>query len=196
MRSVAEEDIITGGVTITDLADMFGKDPKEVKKILTGNVDPYVTKNGAPRFRVRDAAPMLCEAQMDPEEMANRLAKMPASKWPPVLQDAFWKAQMGRQKYEENKGDLWRTQRVYEVVSGAFKVIRLTILMFVDTVGQRTELTPQQRAILQELGDGLLEMLTTNLREHFAFYVPPEDEHGEPIDKKNASEAIEDDPFA
>lgn len=172
------QEAIYDGATITTLGEIFGLEHKEVKKRLIGKVAPAPTRDKFMRFRIRDAAPYLVESKIDPEEIFKNLSP---SKWPPALQDAFWKAQNSKQKWEENRGDLWRTKRVFEVVSGAFKVIRLTIMMFVDTVGQRTELTPEQRTIIQGLGDGLLESLSKALIEAFVFHDPEDDEHGTPL---------------
>lgn len=195
-RSEDLQHAIYDGVTLTTLGEIFGLDHKEVKKRIVGRVKSHGgVKN--PIYRIRDAAPYLCEIKTDPEEMIKSLSP---SKLPSALQDAFWKAQISRQKYEENRGDLWRTQRVFEVISSAFKTIRLTVLMFVDTVSQRTEMSLEQRRIIQELGDGLLESLVTKLREEFALYDPPEDEHGMPLGEQELKavqqQEEEVDPFA
>lgn len=194
--------LIYDGVPVSTLGEIFGLDHKEVNKRIVGRVSPVASKTGrdkALKYRIRDAAPYLCEMKHDPEELIKSLSP---SKLPPALQDAFWKAQNSRQKWEENRGDLWRTERVFEVVSSAFKVIRLTILMFTDTVSQRTILTDEQRRIITELGDGLLEMLVERLKEEFGKYQPPADEHGTPLTEQElvgevaAEEPEEVDPFA
>jgi hypothetical protein len=175
-RSADAQALIYDGLPITTLGEVFGLDHKEVKKRLTGRVQPVDPKKMT--YRIRDAAPFLCEMKMDPEEMIKNLSP---SKLPPALQDAFWKAQNSRQKWEENRGDLWRTTRVFEVVTGAFKVIRMTLLMFSDTVSQRTSLTEEQRRIIQELADGLMKSLKQALVDEFTFYEPKDDEHGMPL---------------
>lgn len=167
--------LIYDGVTTTTLAEIFGLDHKDVKKRLTGRVTPAPSKDKYTRYRIRDAAPYLCESKIDPEEMIKNLTP---SKLPPALQDAFWKAQLSRQRYLQQRGELWSTERVLEVVSTAFKVIRMTILMFNDTLEDRTDITDEQRVAIQELGDGLLQSLDARINEEFAFYVPPPDEHG------------------
>ena len=86
------------------------------------------------------------------------LKNMSPAKLPPALQDAFWKAQRTRQEFEKDKGLLWDDTRVKEVLSEVFKTFRMTVLMFTDTVEQQTDLSPQQRLIITQLGDGLLEI--------------------------------------
>jgi hypothetical protein len=178
-KATPEQDLsfIFNGVTVTTLAQIFGMDHKEVNKRLVGKVTPN-TSGKYVKYKIKDAAPWLVDMKVDPEEYLKALSP---SKLPPALQDAFWKAQLSRQKYEENKGDLWRTARVYEAITGAFKVVRLTILMFGDNISQQTELSDKQREILQMLTDGLLESLNTSLVESFKDYTPADDEHGKSL---------------
>jgi hypothetical protein len=199
-RSEDAYEMVHGGVTIATLGEMFQLDPREVKKRIHGKVNPCSgTRDTYHKYRIREAAPYLVDGMVDPSEIFEKLSP---NKWPPVLQDAYWKAQNNRQKYEENRGDLWRTERVYEVVAEAFKEIRLTILMFADTISQRTELSSRQREIIQELGDGLLASLGVKLTDTFAFHVPAPDEHGEPLAPMPSKELVpppaeeEVDPFA
>lgn len=174
-HTIDELSLIHDGVTVTTLAQIFALDHKDVNKRLIGRA-PAVDPKATPlKYRIRDAAPYLVDLKIDPEEYLKSLTP---SKLPPALQDAFWKAQLSRQKYEENRGELWRTARVFEIVSEAFKVIRITINMFSDNVAQQSELTPLQRRIIENLSDGLQEGLNSNLREHFELYMPADDEHG------------------
>lgn len=187
-RSNDLQEAIYDGVTITTLGEIFSLEHKEVKKRLIGKCPPAPSKDKFVRYKIKDAAPYLIDSKIDPEEFFKNLSP---SKWPPALQDAFWKAQNSKQKYEQNRGDLWRTARVFTVVTGAFKIIRMTILMFVDTVSQRTELTPEQRAIIQSLGDGLLETLNKVLKDEFALYSPAPDEHGAPLHESELIAEVE-----
>lgn len=187
-RSEPDVSAILHGVTATTLGQIFGLDPKDVQKRIVGKVAPVSTQSNYLKYRIRDAAPYLIELKVNPEEYIKSLSP---AKLPPPLQDAFWKAQLSRQKYEEQRGDLWRTRRVFEVVSTAFKACRLTVLMFNDTVEQRTELTDQQREVIQELSDGLLGSFVKALDEAFAGYEPKDDEHGMPLGEQVLIEAPE-----
>lgn len=173
------------GVTVTVLAQIFGIDHKDVNKRVVGKITPVSTKGGV-RYRIRDAAPYLTDLKVDPEELLKNLSP---SKLPPALQDSFWKALLSRQKYEENRGDLWRTARIFEVVTEFAKSIRMTIQMFSDTLSQQTELTPRQRELIEALSDGLLEELGTAVQEAFKDYNPYPDEHGKPLSEEVADAA-------
>lgn len=180
-RSEADTELLFVGATATTLAQMFDLHHKDVVRRLAGRVTPSVPGEGskAPLYHIRDAAPYLCEHKIDYEEFIKRLTP---AKLPPMLQDSFWKAQLSRQKFDENRRDLWRTERVIEAMASAFKVARLSIQMFVDDVESLTELTDKQREIIIAQSDRLLDTLRHNLVEEFSQYTPAPDEHGAPLD--------------
>lgn len=177
-KQQGELSIIYHGATVTDLAQMFDLDNKTVQKRLQGRVQPMKSVDKYTRYRIKDAAPWLCDAKIDYEELIKTLTP---SKMPPMLQDGFWKGQLSRQKYMAQRGELWSTQRVFEVFSEMCKVIRMALLMVPDTVEQRSALTDEQRAIVQEVVDSTLNSLNTAVAEHFAFYEPKPDENGPPV---------------
>lgn len=178
--------VVHQGATVQQLSVMFDLSVNEVRRRLVGIVNPVSSPNKVPVFAVKEAAPYLCTVIFDPEEMIKALTP---AKLPPALQDAFWKAQNNRQKFEENKGDLWKTERVIGVFGEVFKTIRMTILMFNDTLEQRTEVSGEQRKIIQSLGDGLLDSLHQSLVKEFEDYVAPDDEHGRPLKEEEMGSA-------
>lgn len=180
-KSQAEMKVIYHGATVTDIGAMFGFTPQEVNARIAGRVTPVEVEGRNPRYRVRDVAPYLVNPVFDVEEF---LRNMTPAKLPPALQDAFWKAQKNRQDFEEEKGDLWRTSRVVEVMGDVFKSIRMSVMMLTDTVERSSELTPKQRAIIIEVGDSFLKYARQKLKEDFEPYVPPNDEHGRPLDEE------------
>lgn len=181
-RNEEENDRIFLGATVTDLAKLFGGSQNDVLKKIGGRVRPATPPGVKPiRYRVRDAAPYLVEHTLDAEMTEAIIKRMSPEKLPPKLSDVFWKGQKARLDYQERQGELWKTERVVEILAEAFKPAAITIKMFRDTVGQMTELTGEQRDILQELSDGLLKDMQTALVERFAEYVPAADEHGMPI---------------
>jgi hypothetical protein len=188
MKTADELKIIHIGATPSELGMMFNMTPQEVNRRLTGKVVPAKTEHKLPRYRIDDAAPYLCNPKFDVEEY---LKGLPPSKLPPQLNKAFWAGMRERQDYEENLGDLWRTERVMEVVSEAFKTVNMTLQMMEDTVGQKAELTPVQRRIIIEIVEGLRGNLQKNLQNAFKNYRQAEDEHGAPV--AEALLALEDD---
>jgi len=181
-RDQEENDRLFLGATVTDLAKLFGGSQNDVLKKIGGRVRPATPPGVKPiRYRVREAAPYLVEHTLDAEMTEAIIKRMSPEKLPAKLSDVFWKGQKARLDYQERQGELWKTERVVEILAEAFKPAAITIKMFRDTVGQMTELTAEQREILQELSDGLLRDLQGSLVEKFADYQPADDEHGMPI---------------
>lgn len=167
--------MIYKGCSAGELAQIFDMSPADVNKRVVGNVISTNDGHRVPRYRLKDAAPYLCNVVFDIEQF---LKDMSPAKLPPALQDAFWKAQKTRQQFEEAQGDLWRTQRVIEVLAEVFKTIRMTVMMMTDVIDQQTELSPQVRDIIQGIGDQMLDMAYKNLVKQFEDRVPADDEHG------------------
>lgn len=177
-----EAKLIHVGATLAQLGQIFGMSYKTVQSRVVGRVTPArpkgQTEKDPLRYHIRDVAPLLCDPQVDIEEILKSLTP---AKIPPMLQDAFWKAQKSRLEVEEKLGHLWSTERVVKVIADAFKPCRMAILMFVEEIEQQEELTPAQRALLTSMSDGLLESLHEALVNEFKDYQPAEDEHGAPI---------------
>jgi hypothetical protein len=173
-QSQDQLDMLYGYVTVTALAAIFALDPKQVNKRLVGKVTPNA-EGKVLRYRIRDAAPHLVDFKFDVEDA---IKKLPPSKIPPALQDAFWKAQLSRQKFEENRGDLWRTSQVIKVMGTAFQIMRMQIMMFRDTLQHQTDLTDRQVKLVDKMSDDLLLSLRKALVDEFELYVPSTDEHG------------------
>lgn len=181
-RAEDEAKLIHVGATVPQLGQIFGMSHKTVQSRVLGRVTPARPKGQTSkdplRYHIRDVAPLLCEPQVDIEEILKSLTP---SKIPPMLQDAFWKAQKSRLEVEEKLGNLWNTERVVEVLAEAFKPCRMAILMFKEEVEQQEELTPSQRALIDGMCDSLLNSMHHALVEQFKDYRPAEDEHGAPL---------------
>lgn len=175
------------GASASQLGMLFDMSPQEVNKRLSGHVVPVMNGKTA-LFRIRDAAPRLCNPVLDLEALFKSL---PPQKWPPALQDTFWKGQNSRQKFEEEQGDLYRTRRVVEVFADVFKVVRMTAMTFMDEVDRVEELTPKQRKVVTSLTDGLIDLARHRLIEEFKDYIPAEDEHGENVYADGEAEVSE-----
>ena len=191
-KSTEELTIIHKGATASDLGYNFGGNAKEVQKKIVGKVAPITAPDEFPvRWRIKDVAAFLCDlTHIDPEEYIKNLT--PAT-LPPKLQDAFWKAQRSRQEFEKERGLLWAHERVVETLADALKPLRMTILMFQDTLGQHTDLTDRQRQLLDDIAHGLLADLRSALIEAFENKKPKPDEHGKPLDAVEEEDEEEDD---
>lgn len=181
-KAEAEAKLMYIGATVPQLAELFGLSQKTVNQRLLGRVKQSkplgATDKDPARYHIRDAAPYLCEPKVDIEELLKGLTP---AKFPPMLQDAFWKAQKSRLDVEQQLGNLWSTERVVEVLAECFKPCRMAILMFEEVLEQEEELTPNQRAVIRRMSDDLLNSLNEGLVEQFKDYKPAEDEHGQPL---------------
>jgi hypothetical protein len=74
---------------------------------------------------------------------------------PPQLQQAVWDAMLKRQKWEENAGELWRTEKVREALRSTFQTMKFTLQLWADGISQEVELTTRQRELLRDNVDGL-----------------------------------------
>lgn len=88
---------------------------------------------------------------------------------PPVLQQAVWDALLKRQKWEENAGELWRTERIREVLGSTFQTLKFTLQLWTETIERQSELSDEHRGIILELVDALqgdlYEALVKNMSE-------------------------------
>jgi hypothetical protein len=180
-RAQSESDILflNHGATISDLAIAFRLAPKTVKERLTGKISPVKQVGNTLRYAIADAAPHLCTPKVD---FARVLKEMSPSKLPPMLQDAFWKAQRNRVAFEEDQGDLWRTEKVIKVFSEVAKNVRTTLLMAKDMVESETAITAEQKQVIVDMMDGLLSQIHVKLVQQFENYEPDHNEHGRPIE--------------
>lgn len=151
------------GCSKSQLGVIFGIDNRKVDEKIR-NVPPSGERMGYPIWRIRDVAPFLVPAQGDFEEA---IKKMSPADLPPALTKEFWSAQHARLKYEEDRGDLWRTADVVERMSTVFKKLRMNILLVTDQVERQTHLTDKQREIIIGLMDGTLNQLADSLVNTF-----------------------------
>lgn len=161
------EEEFFNGMTVPRLAQLFRLDRRTVTEKLRG-VRPTGERRGAPTYHVVDAAPYLVEPIIDIEEYLRTCG--PAD-LPPALQAQYWNAQNGMLKYKENAGDLWRTQQVLEVLTGAFRSLTQSLRLLADRVEAQTGLTDEQRAIIEkQISDKALNTLRKRLIDDFEIY--------------------------
>lgn len=160
------------GMTVPRLAQLFRLDRRTVSEKLRP-LRPTGERRGAPTYHVVDAAPYLVEPIIDIEEYLKNIGP---GDLPAALQAQYWNAQNGKLKYKEQAGDLWRTQQVLEVFTGAFRSLSQSLRLLADRVEAQTGLTPEQRAIIEkEISDKALNTLRKRLIDDFEVYVGVKD---------------------
>lgn len=154
------EDMLQG-VTVSWLAQVFGMDPKTVKQKLA-DCPPLHRRKAGYVYHLATA----CRYLIPPAISADQYIKsMKPSDLPSAFQQSFWDAALKRQKWEENAGQLWRTEKVREVLGQTFQTIKFTVQLWADTLERQTGLTPDQRTLLTKLIDGLQEEIYKALVE-------------------------------
>ena len=155
--------ILYDGASISQLSTLFDMDNREVSRRIR-NIPPSGERMGYPIYAIKDVATELVPPSGNIEETIKRMSPKDL---PPALTKEFWAAQHARLKFEEDSGDLWRTEKVIETWSEVLKNIRMTILLFQDQIEKQSQLSARQREIIQQMVDGLLNELADNLVERF-----------------------------
>ena len=170
--------MVAQGITIPDLASMYGMSQEDVKEALA-LVKPIRGKQiRTSVYALWDALGALRgteDAGVSVEQIADYISKMKPSQLPVALQEAFWSAALKRQKFEAEQGDLWRTATVMKVISELLRVTRQSMTLMVDNVDQQTSLTPRQREIIRGIGDSVLADMRERVIEAFEGWDPSED---------------------
>lgn len=144
------------GVTVSWLSQVFDIPVPVVKAKLKLCPPKTVRRRGekmlSTYYDIKEAAAYLVTPAFS---TADYLRAVKRGELPPALQQQIWDALLKRQKWEENAGQLWRTEKVREVLGGTFQTIKFTIQLWADTIERQTGLTPEQRAIVIQMADGL-----------------------------------------
>lgn len=143
---------VLSGVSVAWLSRAFGMTRHFVEKRIS-RLRPIGTgSTGEPLYDFRDAARHLVDPVVDVETyVANLKPEQIPLRW----REAYWNAQLKRQKWEANAGQLWHTDAVMSALSDIFAVFRTNVQLVPDTLEQSLGLTPDQRARVVEVIDGV-----------------------------------------
>lgn len=108
------------------------------------DIEPSGNRASHPIYRLVDAAPKLIG------DGSIRSRRDSSS------EKDYWDAQLKKQKFEENAGDLWRTDKVVEVFASVFKTFRENVVVFIDRLEYETGLPPEVIESAKAFGDHLL----------------------------------------
>lgn len=145
-----------GGVTITDLAAMFGMDRKEVRKRI-GDVRPYRTIGLQEMYRVKDVATKLVRIDDNMTDIVSRIMATHHTDLPKMLSKEYWYGQNQRLRFLRDTGDLWDTEAVVTLASEVFKTLRLSLMLSADAVERETALSEKQRSLIENIMHQALE---------------------------------------
>lgn len=140
---------------------------KLLSLVKDGSVATKPDPNGARLYDLREVIRATSDAVLDPDVVADVIRSLKPKELPVEIQKEYWQAQIARQKFEENAADLWRTAAIVDVFAAVFKSLRQEILLFSDTIEAQTGLTSEQREVLFNLSDALLNNLHEALVRNF-----------------------------
>ncbi len=153
---------------------MFGMERRDVTRKLHGLPATGLPRNGSQTWFVREAATRLARL---PDDVIARVCKMNHHDLPPTFKKEYWAGESLRLKVEKETGRLWDTSDVIEYAGGAFKDIRMALLLLLDGVERETTVTDAQRAVMQRLIDSALEDARQKLVDSFEAKRPPPEEN-------------------
>ena len=144
------------GVTITDLAALFGIDRKEVRKRIA-DIKPYRVLGQQELYRVRDVAVKLVKIDDSMADIVSRIMATHHADLPKMLSKEYWYGQNQRLRYLRDIGDLWDTEAVVTLASEVFKTLRLSLMLSSDAVDREAGLTEKQRSLVENIMHQALE---------------------------------------
>jgi len=162
-RSLGEMDIrsVLKGVSVAWLSQVFRMDPATVKRKLVDCPTLGRARNTWV-YDIVQATQYLVKPKVDVAQWVKTLrpADLPA-----YLQSEFWEAQNKRQKWEENAGELWRTEKVVETFAEVFKLIKDTTNLWIDGLEREKGVTVEQRAFLTKEIDSLNNQIHESMNQ-------------------------------
>lgn len=140
------------GVSITWLAQVFRMDKNTVKKRIA-QCDPIGKKLGYPVYSLRQTCAYLIQPKVD---IGQWIKNLRPNDLPPYLQAMYWDALLKRQKWEENAGDLWRTEIILDTFGELAMTIKSQVQLWVENVDRIHNLNEDVRKTITDQSDILL----------------------------------------
>lgn len=149
-------DPLNRGVSVGWLAQVFKMDVQTVKRKLANCPVKTQRRRGETQqtslYDLKVAAAFLVTPAFSTAEYMRAVKR---NELPAALQQAVWDALLKRQRWEENAGQLWRTDKIREVLGSTFQTIKFTMQLWVDSIEQQSELSDEHRTLIIGLVDVL-----------------------------------------
>lgn len=174
LQAVIDRNEMYGGVTLADMEVLFRMDRRTIERRL-GGVKPNGKRGKAPTYFVHEVAPYLVKPVGDFHAFMKRANP---SDCPPILFKEYWNGQRAKAAFEENNGDLWRTEKVVHILSEVFKNLRTALLLVPDELDRTTTLSEVQREHLMVQIHKALGDLRAGLKDQFSRPATREDAPG------------------
>lgn len=185
-RTKMQTDIesVAQGVTIAWLVKHFRMGRPVIERKIRGCPSVGSTSRGNVLYDLPTVAAYLVKPKRQLEQI---IAELKPSDLPEKLRDSYWAAMLKRQRWEKNAGHLWRTEKVLDVFSEVFKLLRTRLQLLPDDVDRAAGLSAEQRGIVTGVIDEIQDELHRSLNDLAALRstpsqsaeIDPEDEEGE-----------------
>lgn len=145
------------GASINQLGQLFNLDRRTVADRVKES-KPSGTRGGFPVYKISEVAEMLVHGYMTGDQVSEAQKRKTADK-----EKDYWDAKLKEQKFLENDGDLWRTQKVLEVFASVFKLFRESMVVYLDNLEHESGLPVEAIEKTKTITDGLLVELREKL---------------------------------
>lgn len=146
-------------VTQQFLAEVFGMDPKTVKKRLIHC--PMVMKSNRALYEFKTACEYLLKPRMDE---ATFMKTLNAADLPPIVNKVVWEAKRIKLKYEIEAGQAWSTDDVLEVFGEVFMAVKSHAQLWAESM-RELDLGDEANRKIEGLVDGFSADLHSKLVE-------------------------------
>lgn len=148
MTKAVDFNELLSGASIQQLSLLFDKDRVTVRKVIEEfNIQPASKRSGHPIYKVSEIAPFLSRVGGSGRGGVGNKSSH---------EKDHWDAELKRQKFMENNGDLWRTDVVVQSYIAVFKFIRESVTVFVDRIEYETEVDEKTVTSIKNFADLLL----------------------------------------
>jgi hypothetical protein len=153
---------VLNGVSTQTLCSLFRMGRANVIRRLKDCPVKITSKNGTRMYDIAVAARYLVDPVVSLEDFISELKP---EMLPERTRESFWNAKRKELLYRRDAGELWPTESVVEVFAETFKSIRKAVQLWTDTVEETVGATNEQRTLLVQLSDALLEEVNKSLNE-------------------------------
>lgn len=154
-------DAVMHGVTIGWLAQALNMNHASVKQKLR-DCPPLFRRKSGFVYDIKVAMRYLVPPVFNVDEY---LKTMRVEDLPVRLQTEYWSAKIKRQQFEEDAGQLWRTEKVVEVFGQVFQILKFSMQLWVDNLERKSKLSVEQRKMLIEMVDALQQEIYEKMQK-------------------------------
>lgn len=147
--------------SVPELADEFGFTVEQVRRRLRG-LKPAGKRTSGGTYVLKDAAAYLVTPKVD---LDQAIEAMKPEDLPSKLQTGVWTAQMKRLQYEKMAGELWHRDDVMSFLTAVFSRLRSSVLLWPDSLADRSGLDAEGRMEIETQCDRLLQELSEEIEE-------------------------------